>query len=223
MARHTSGIRQAQLEAPSPGVAATLTYYPPALAQPAHHHDQSHASVVLAGEFQEAGSMGRITGRSGDVFQRGESHDHQVTFGRHGALILALSSGTPQTLPQTSPKLGAPRRPAPALEAPMWLLDAREMLSNDPGGLSISGLARRFKVHRVHLSRAFVAHFGVRPSVIRQQAMVDHALALALHQGEPIAACAQMAGFSDQAHFTRALKAVCGLPPARLRRLLSGT
>nr|QQZ49582.1 hypothetical protein JKL49_22015 [Phenylobacterium glaciei] len=119
----------------------------------------------------------------GDLLQRREGHSHHVTYGRHGALIVTLQPGAADP-----PRLDAiPARArfggSSVDETPAWLLTARAALLENPAGQSISHLAARFGVHRVHFSRAFCDHFGVRPSVVRRQAMVSHALALALGKG----------------------------------------
>ena len=152
---------------------------------------------------------------------RGANLRHQVTYGRIGALILTLqplAAGVDATC-------AAPRRAAVRREgreaAPSWLAEARGRLLANPAATSLAQLAREFGIHRVHLSRAFRTHFGVTPVVLRREAMVGHALAMALAEGEPLAACALAAGVADQAHMTRAVRAVGGVPPAHLRTQLA--
>jgi len=203
------------------GIAAALSFYPPRLEQGSHDHDVAHLSVVLAGGFEEEQRSSAAVGQAGDMLHRHAGVRHRVTYGRHGALVLTLQALAADVDPSQAAPSGAQDRPAPLKAAPAWLVEARARLQETPASTSLARLAREVGVHPVHLSRSFVRHFGRRPSIVRRDAMVGHALALALAQNEPLAACAQAAGFADQAHLTRAVRAVCGFPPARLRQLLS--
>ena len=82
--------------------------------------------------------------------------------------------------------------------APGWLLAARDRLLDDPAGITVESLARQCGVHRVHFSRMFKRHFGIRPSVFRIRSMVSHALMLTLTQDLSLAEGALEAGFSTR-------------------------
>lgn len=105
---------------------------------------------------------------------------------------------------------------APALPEPdRWLRAVRDRLVESPGSARLSDLAREAGRHRVHLSRAFLAAWGETPSVFRRRSMLDRALCLTA-LGQPAAAAALDAGFTDQSHFNRACRDLYGMPPGRL-------
>lgn len=106
-----------------------------------------------------------------------------------------------------------PDRPPPRPDP--WLADVRDQLRACPGPTRVSDLARRAGRHRVHLGRAFLAAYGETPSEFRRRAMLDRALGL-MASGQPLAAAAVDAGFSDQSHFSRACRDHYGLAPGRL-------
>lgn len=71
------------------------------------------------------------------------------------------------------------------------------------------------------LSRRFRHAFGMSPSDFRLQARVQRAMRLMAETDAPIATIAAHAGFTDQSHFTHALKRIVGLTPSSLRRRLA--
>jgi AraC family transcriptional regulator len=109
-----------------------------------------------------------------------------------------------------------PDRRAP----PLWLSRIRESAADDPG-FSIAAAAASAGVHRVHLSRAFAACYGLPLGVYRQKMRLAAAVARTVRSGEPLAGIACAAGFADQSHMSRALSAATGATPAGLRRLFS--
>jgi AraC family transcriptional regulator len=102
-----------------------------------------------------------------------------------------------------------------------WLNEVRRAIETSPWSASISALARSAGVHRVHLHRQFRKAYGIAPASFRTRSMVGHAIMLTLMEDRPLAEAGLTAGFADQSHLTRAVKAVCGLPIGRLRRLMS--
>jgi AraC family transcriptional regulator len=100
---------------------------------------------------------------------------------------------------------------------PRWLVRAREQLSNDPAGTRIDSLARAAGVHRAHFARAFQHWFGIPPSLFRRTTMLNLAIA-AIASGKSIAYAAHSAGFADQSHLCRSMRATIGATPRRLLR-----
>ena len=100
--------------------------------------------------------------------------------------------------------------------------DAREALAVRLD-IGLHPLADALEVSPWHLSRMFHAVTGVTLSRYRRRLRTRAALA-ALADGAPagLAALAAQAGFADQAHFTRTLKAETGLAPGRIRTMLRG-
>jgi AraC family transcriptional regulator len=213
------------------GLASRLSYYSPGVAHAPHEHGCAHVSLILAGGFVEE-AAGRVRERfAGDSVSRGAGSRHAVRFGPSGALVLNLQSTQPSAMPKLSwegpPLLGLAQpwsKVANAAgEAPAWLEEARRRLIEAPWRNPVGQLAADLGVHRVHLARAFGAHYGLSPRVFRLRSMVGHALRLALEEDLPLAEAAPAAGFADQSHMSRAVRATCGLPIGRLRSLLSGS
>ncbi|HEX8572612.1 MAG TPA: AraC family transcriptional regulator [Allosphingosinicella sp.] len=103
---------------------------------------------------------------------------------------------------------------------PPWLARIREAAARDPG-FSIAEAAGEAGVHRVHLSRAFAACYGLPLAVYRQQMRLAAAVGETVRSDEPLAGIAWAAGFADQSHMSRALRLATGATPAGLRRLFS--
>lgn len=100
---------------------------------------------------------------------------------------------------------------------PAWLRRAKESLMEASQGTA--AIARDAAVHRVHLSRAYKAHFGVTISEDRRRARVARAVREILSGKISLAAAAHSAGFSDQPHMTREVKSAIGMTPKELSRL----
>jgi AraC family transcriptional regulator len=202
-----------------------LAYYPPGMSQDSHEHDQPHLSLVLAGEFAEQIGSRTLDRHFGQGMRRAAGARHAVAFGRAGALLLNIeeddcvaSDGFADWIEGPATQACFDNADGPA---PSWLLSARERLLEAPGRTTIQDLAGQCGVHRVHFSRMFAYHFGLRPSVFRIRSMASRALMLTLTQDLSLAEGALEAGFADQAHLTRAVKSSCGLPLGALRTLLS--
>jgi AraC family transcriptional regulator len=101
---------------------------------------------------------------------------------------------------------------------PRWLESAREQLAlqfRDPP--SLAELAARVGVHPVHLARTFRARCGMTIGAFVRESRVFHAIER-MEAGSSLASAALEAGFSDQSHMTRAIRAARGAPPGRLVR-----
>lgn len=133
--------------------------------------------------------------------------------------------------PDGLPAAGAPARPEElVIEAvatldplpsagspPRWLLRAREALDQD--SVSIHDVAGDSGVHPVHLAREFRRHFGVSPSEHRRRGRVRRAGRLLADSDVTLVDAALAAGYADQAHMTRELRAAAGITPRHLRRV----
>ncbi|MFN3229466.1 MAG: helix-turn-helix domain-containing protein [Asticcacaulis sp.] len=113
--------------------------------------------------------------------------------------------------------------PLVGLSPPAAVQRLKEALDDDPAHIQIRDMAQTLDVHRVHLSRAFSAAYGLPPSLYRRRRMTAHALALTCRDRLPLAHIAAEAGFADQSHMNRAFRHELGLNPAKLRRLFSVT
>jgi AraC family transcriptional regulator len=103
---------------------------------------------------------------------------------------------------------------------PPWLRRIREQLDTAPESTSVAAAAHEAGVHRVHLARMFRRHYGLPVSAYRRLARNAVAVRRVLGEDQVLAGAANDAGFSDQCHMTRALRADTGFTPGALCRLL---
>jgi AraC-like DNA-binding protein len=91
----------------------------------------------------------------------------------------------------------------------------RARIEEDPSGpLTLSELAALSGVSRYQIVRAFARELGTTPYAYVIQCRVRLARP-PLVKGETLAAAAQLAGFSDQSHMTRAFVRQLGISPGR--------
>ncbi len=201
-----------------------------------HRHRQAYAAIVLSGSYEECGSAGRFQVQPGDVLIHPSFDAHLDRFSSAGACILNL------TLPATAgaPVFGriedpdeivraAERDLAAARESLRRQMRHRETLPVDwPDALALQlradptcrldAWANEQGLSKEALSRGFGKLFGITPTAFRAEAKVQRALTLMAQGAQPLTSIALAAGFSDQAHMTRAVRTVTGEPPTRLRR-----
>ncbi|MFC0600008.1 helix-turn-helix domain-containing protein [Streptomyces palmae] len=121
---------------------------------------------------------------------------------------------------QLAPVRASSGRPGSPVARRRLADDVRAFLATDPGA-GLETLARAVGVSPPHLSRTFTEITGVTLTAYRHRLQLAAALDR-LGQGErDLALLANDLGFSDQAHMTRVLRATAGLPPGRLRTLLT--
>jgi AraC family transcriptional regulator len=104
---------------------------------------------------------------------------------------------------------------------PRWLSELKAALDDAPSETRIDRAAREIGVHRGHLSRAFTAAYGLPPSLYRTRSLAMRGVSMALAGHERLASVAAAAGFADQSHMARTVRAQMGLPVSRLRALLA--
>lgn len=84
--------------------------------------------------------------------------------------------------------------------------------------LTLAPVAEQVHVSERTLQRLFSRYVGATPLwVLRRYRLQDAATAIDAGEGEDLAGLAASLGFTDQAHFTRAFRAVIGVPPSRYR------
>ena len=104
--------------------------------------------------------------------------------------------------------------------APDWLLRAREAIIETED--SIQSVADDAGVHRVHLARSFRRCFGQPIGHFRRERRLAKAVKFLTHDDIAPGPASFAAGFSDQSHLTRSLRAAFGLTPAALRSIFAG-
>ncbi len=201
---------------------------------PRHRHVEGYAALVLAGGYVEAGDRGRIRVESGQVVIHGAYEAHQDYFARAGALVLNL------------PLIGnldgftgvVTDADAIAREAERDILGAAALLKETicpmnalltdwPDRLAIALASRRdFSIEDwademglapPSISRGFRQAYGVSPKRYRLEQRTLRALRKLQAWPGTLAGLAADVGFSDQAHLTRAVLAMTGVAPHRLR------
>ena len=102
---------------------------------------------------------------------------------------------------------------------PRWLRDVRDQLHDGvPHPPSLTELAARAGVHPSHLARTFRKQYGCTVGEYARRLRVEFAMDRLRGTDESLAAIAQVAGFSDQAHFSRQFRSVTGVTPGAYRR-----
>lgn len=206
-----------------------------------HRHPLPYAAVVLDGTFEEAGDGGRRRVEEGDVLVHGPFEAHLDRFGRRGAVVVNLPWNGPADGPvhwrfrrvealvrlaerdvETAARwLAAEARPAPTSPRADWpdLLAAALAAEFRE---RIGAWAIRHGLNPSTVSRGFAQVFGVPPLRFRAEARARAAWQwVAGKRDIPLAQIAAELGFADQAHLTRAVRRLTGLPPGRWRSPMS--
>ena len=203
---------------------------------PRHCHREAFATVVLTGGYDEAGVTGHHRVQAGDVIFHQAFESHLDRFYGPGAEVLVLP------LPErwAGPTIGSvadpdaivracEKDPAEALqglidgfspratEAYDWADGLAEALRADPS-LSLEQWAEDAGLHPGSLSRGFARVFGMSAAAYRLVQRTQRAIDALLRTEIPLSRLAIDCGFADQAHMTRAVASVAGLPPSSLRR-----
>jgi AraC-like DNA-binding protein len=203
---------------------------------PRHRHYQAYLAVVLSGGYEECGSRGRLRAGPGDVLVHNAFDAHLNRFQKSGAQILNLVAagpvphfcmgvvGDPEAIARTAEhdpieaqlQLCAQIREAKRSAEDWPDLLARHLLDNPE--CRLDDWARQHGLASETLSRGFCKVFGVTPASYRAEVKVRRALALIFSSDMPLVRVAAAAGFADQAHLSRATRALTGAPPSAWRR-----
>lgn len=203
---------------------------------PFHRHEAGYAAIVLSGAYEECGSRGRYRVGPGDVLLHGRYDSHLDRFGAKGARILNLVMmdapdwglarvadadaivRTAETDP-ISACLQLRGQMTAAAHAPAdWPDLLAADLLNDPQ-LSLGVWARARGLAPETVSRGFRKLFDITPAAFRAEARARRAFMRIATCGEPLASVAIATGFADQAHMSRATKALTGETPTHWRRM----
>jgi len=201
---------------------------------PRHRHVEGYAALVLAGGYIEAGDRGRIRVQAGQVVIHGAYEAHQDHFASAGALVLNLPLvGNPELVTGVVKDADAIARQAERdllgaaalLQETLRPVEAR--LTDWPDQLaaalsaqrdfSIEDWAGEIGLAPQSISRGFRLAFGVSPKRYRLEQRTLRALRKLQSWPGTLADLAADVGFADQAHLTRAVLAMTGVAPHRLR------
>ncbi len=211
-------------------------YWSPDHRIPRHRHDRPYAALVLSGTYEECGSRGRFRVGPGDVLLHNAFDAHLDRFQKQGAQILNLIAGD---LPVHF-SVGRVRDPdaivrvaerdpidagvllhAQLCEAHATLQDWPDLLATDllrDPDCRLQIWARKHGLAAETISRGFGKVFGVTPASFRTEVRARRALALITGSDQTLACIAAATGFADQAHMSRATRALTGSPPSFWRR-----
>jgi AraC-like DNA-binding protein len=200
---------------------------------PRHTHDKPYAAVVVAGGYEECGSHGRFRVCAGDVLAHGAFDSHLNRF--HGKEVIIVNLKIAD-LPAARGKIADPefvarlaeRDSAAAADAVrdqfrafrQGAIDWPDLLAEELNRAANIRLEKWANDHRLAaetVSRGFRKVFGVSPALFRQEARVRQALAMLRRGGSSLSAIAAMAGFADQAHMSRAVRALTGRTPSQIK------
>jgi AraC-like DNA-binding protein len=199
-----------------------------------HRHPFGYICVVLSGRFDEAGDCGRFGLAPGDAVVHQPFEAHLDIFTSAGAEVLNLplpepvrSEGRirlsdPDAVARVAERdlLGAAQEalsggPCPGDRGDWPDLLAAALGSADP--FLLRDWSARHDLAPATVSRGFASAYGVTPARYRAELRARRAWQAIRASSAPLAAVACDGGFADQAHMTRAVRAVTGRPPTRWR------
>jgi len=199
-----------------------------------HRHTEGYAALVLAGGYVEAGDCGRIQVQPGQVVIHDAYEAHQDRFSSVGAIVLniplvekldvvtgivedpdAVARLAERDIAGAAALLKRTIRPLDAQLAD-WPDRLAAALAIQPD-FSIEDWADSMGLAPQSISRGFRRAYGVSPKRYRIEQRTLRAIRNLRNWRGTLAALAAETGFSDQAHLARAVVAVTGLSPNRLK------
>jgi len=212
---------------------------PPGYALPRHQHAEAYATVLLRGAFEQCSYAGRMRIRAGDVLVQPTLDCHADRMLSAGLTVLRLpwprEEGCGGVHAGCDVDLIARLAERDVAEASVALREQlagrpwSPALSEDPADalaaalmapevVAIGDWAEEAGFARETMSRGFGRLFGVPPSRFRADWRARAAWLRITGGSEPLASIADLCGFADQAHMTRAVRRLTGAPPAAWRR-----
>lgn len=199
-----------------------------------HRHVDAYAAVVLAGGYVEAGDSGRMQMQPGQFVVHHAYEAHQDHFSSVGAVVLnipliheldmvtgvvadadAISRMAERDVRAAAALLSETSQP---LEA--RLTDWPDQLAAALASQAVASLeewAENMGLAPQSISRGFRRAYGVSPKRYRFEQRTLRALRKLRNWRGSLASLAFECGFSDQAHLTRAVVALTGVAPNRLK------
>lgn len=197
---------------------------------PLHRHADAYAALVLSGSYEEIGSNGRLQVSAGQVLLHRRFDAHFNRFGRTGARLLNLplkaDIGSPLAAvddPDALARMAEIDRQGASELLPQLLRPAAVELSDWPDLLAqdliadpamrLDWWARERGFAPATISRGFRKVFGVSAVAFRAEVRAQRAFRQIVQANVSLAWVAADACFADQAHMSRAIKAMTGRPP----------
>jgi len=206
-----------------------------------HSHDAAYAAVVVAGNYEEAGDHGRFRVEAGGVLLHDRFEANIDRFSRAGAVVLNLPLPAGHSFKPGAARLvdadlivsAAERSRAEATGLLLatiqevtpssidWADELATALMQD-SSLLLSTWAQDRGLAPWTVSRGFAQLFGISPEAFRARSRARHAWKAIQTTRKPLAEIASHLGFSDQAHMTRSVRQMTGLPPGAWRAAANG-
>lgn len=209
-----------------------------------HRHAAPYLAIVIEGRYEESSVDGIWVCETGDAVFHPAWHLHANRFPVTCRVANVVLNGSPapglvspagvwrtenvsdlvagcRTAPEAAIRellRDSPRRATARVGPP--LATFLDQLGPSPAG-AVSRAARRAHVSREHASRLFRRRFGMSPRTFRLEARFRAALALLASTRMSLTELANAAGYADQSHLTRSVRAVTRYSPAALRRELA--
>lgn len=206
-----------------------------------HRHADGYIAIVLSGGYEEAGDRGSIRVRAGDVVIHGAYEAHLNRYDSDGAEVLDLAlpwwfephtavmrladpdavvrvaERSPREAAMTALSLLQPIQSLTADGSIDWPHELAAALQSDPN-LRLSDWAQRHSLAEETVSRGFQKVFGVSPIAYRAQQRARRAWRMVVEGRDSLCEIAAHAGFCDQSHMTRDVRAITGKAPGEWRR-----
>lgn len=207
-----------------------------------HRHAGAYIALPLDGTYEETSADGCFACEPGIAVIHGEWHMHADRFADSGGRVLNIwlppgvvpprCGSVAVTLEVVEIEKLARREPSRAAAAVLevWRSGGDTAVAgSDPvhaflrrirrtPSARIADVAAQLGISREHLARRVKAQLGIGPSRLRGEWRFRVAAEL-LARGESLARVAVEAGYADQSHMTRDIKARSGRTPGELGRL----
>jgi AraC-like DNA-binding protein len=204
---------------------------------PRHAHVGAYATLVLEGAYEEAGDVGRFKVRPGDVLLHAPFSAHRDIVSGAKTMVLDLPLpfdarewpacahiSDPDAIARSAERDNAKAlglmlkalQPSATTETDLPDLLARDL--SEDASLGVGEWAERQGVARETAWRHFRGAYGVDIAAYRSEARARKAWRMIMASDAPLASIAVAAGFSDQPHMSRAVKALTGASPGAWRR-----
>lgn len=215
---------------------------PAGFARRRHAHFYAYVSIILDGGYEQASYAGRVRLAPGDVLVQPMLDRHEnLPVGARGTHLLRLGwhfdaslGGVYRVRAIDDVIRTAARDPAAASGLLRELLehatplqprsaDWPDLLAQDlrGGEVGIADWAQRNGLARESVARGFRRSYGTSPRSFATELRAREAWLRVVTDSSGLAHIAAELGYADQAHMTRAIRALTGAPPHRWRRDLS--
>lgn len=204
---------------------------------PRHRHAHPYVAIVLSGAYWEAGDRGRFLVQPGNAVVHGPFEAHLNHFQARTEILnlpAPLDFGLPARWRLRDPDQIVRAASSDPLGAAALLFEQIEQVDDDEGSprdwpdalardllslpkIDLAQWAFDHHLTGAALSRGFRQAFGTSPIRYRLEGRTRRAMREIVGTIRPLAQVALGNGFTDQAHMTRAVRAIAGATPRAWR------